>query len=103
MTSLLFYDKPVALNKKAHQDLKLKSVANFSFASNTNSVILAGVEFTEAAKEYPIVFAKAGDNLVPVARRGPLTANRRNQLPIDGVVVIGSRQRWLNSHRHQRH
>ena len=70
MSSLLFYDKPVALNKKAHQDLKLKSLANFSFASNTNSVILAGVEFTEAAKEYPIVFAEAGDNLVPVALLG---------------------------------
>jgi hypothetical protein len=33
-------------------------------------VILAGVEFTEAAKEYPIVFAKAGDNVVPVALLG---------------------------------
>ncbi|MFT7245916.1 MAG: hypothetical protein ACI82A_003287 [Candidatus Azotimanducaceae bacterium] len=71
MTSLLFYDKPVALNKSAHKDLKIKaSAADFSFATETNSVILAGVEFTEAAKEYPIVFAQAGDSMVPVALLG---------------------------------
>lgn len=75
MTSLLFYDKPVALNKSAHQDLKLKPTTNFAFARNTNSVILAGVEFTEAAKEYPIVFAQAGDNLLPVALLGLKSAN----------------------------
>lgn len=71
MASLLFYDKPVALNKSAHKNLKLKaSDTNFAFAKDTNSVILAGVEFTEAAKEYPIVFAQAGENLVPVALVG---------------------------------
>ncbi len=70
MTSLLFYDKPVALNKSEHQDLKLKPTSDFRFAANTNSVILAGVEFTEAAKEYPIVFAQSGDKIVPVALLG---------------------------------
>lgn len=71
MASLLFYDKPVALNKSEHKDLKIKTAeADFKFAAETNSVILAGVEFTEAAKEYPIVFARAGDGLVPVALLG---------------------------------
>lgn len=71
MTSLLFYDKPVALNKSVHKDLKIKAeAADFSFATETNSVILAGVEFTEAAKEYPIVFAEAGESMVPVALLG---------------------------------
>lgn len=71
MPSLLFYDNPVALNKEAHKDLKIDgAIANFSFASDTNSVILAGVEFTEAAKEYPVVFAQAGDGMVPVALLG---------------------------------
>ena len=37
------------------------------FAGETNSVILAGVEFSEAAKEYAIVFTQAGDQVVPVA------------------------------------
>lgn len=40
------------------------------FAGETNSVILAGVEFSEAAKEYPIVFTQAGDKVVPVALLG---------------------------------
>lgn len=71
MASLLFYENPVALNKVAHKDLKIKTQQNnYNFARNTNSVILAGVEFTEAAKEYPIVFAKSGERVVPVALLG---------------------------------
>jgi hypothetical protein len=71
MTDLLFYDKPVALNKIAHKDLRMKTVAgDFGFARATNSVILAAVEFSEAAKEYPIVFAKVGEGVVPVALLG---------------------------------
>ena len=71
MANLLFYENPVALNKVDHKDLKIKPIVNnFKFAANTNSVILAGVEFSEAAKEYPIVFTKAGDVVVPVALLG---------------------------------
>lgn len=71
MANLLFYEKPVALNKVEHKNIKIKPLGNdFTFAKNTNSVILAGVEFTEAAKEYPIVFARAGEHIVPVALLG---------------------------------
>ena len=71
MASLLFYDKPVALNKTAHKNKRIRPDAHsFGFASKTNSVILAGVEFTEAAKEYPVVFAQSGDSIVPVALLG---------------------------------
>ena len=71
MANLLFYDKPVALNKVEHKDTRIKlSSGDFSFAADTNSVILAGVEFTEAAKEYPIVFAEAGGKVVPIALLG---------------------------------
>ena len=71
MANLLFYKNPVALNKVTHKDSRIKPIHNdFSFARNTNSVILAGIEFTEAAKEYPIVFANAGDSIVPVALLG---------------------------------
>lgn len=71
MANLLFYEKPAALNKVTHKDYKIKPVGdNFKFAARTNSVILAGIEFTEASKEYPICFAKAGDSVVPVALLG---------------------------------
>ena len=71
MANLLFYQKPVPLNKNDHKDKKISSSGrNFDFAGKTNSVILAGVEFSEASKEYPIVFAQAGDNIIPVALLG---------------------------------
>lgn len=71
MANLLFYQKPVPLNKNDHKDKKISSSGrNFEFAGKTNSVILAGVEFSEAGKEYPIVFAQAGENIIPVALLG---------------------------------
>lgn len=72
MSTLLFYEKPVVLNKETHKDIKVKpNNGDFSFASKTNSVVLAGVEFAEAAKQYPIVFAAAGNGkIVPVALLG---------------------------------
>lgn len=71
MKQLLFYDQPVALNKERHKDFKINNKgANFSFAKNTNSVIITGMEFVHIAKEYPIVFAKAGDRTIPLALLG---------------------------------
>jgi hypothetical protein len=71
MANLLFYKTPVALNKVAHKDTRIKPLNNdFGFARDTNSVIVAGVEFSEAAKDYPIVFAQAGEGIVPVALLG---------------------------------
>lgn len=71
MANLLFYKKPVPLNKKDHKHKKISAEGRtFAFASGTNSVIIAGVEFSEAAKEYPIVFAQAGEQVVPVALLG---------------------------------
>ena len=71
MANLLFYRNPVPLNKTTHKDKRISSAnRTFAFAGKTNSVILAGVEFSEAAKEYPIVFAQAGDSVIPVALLG---------------------------------
>ena len=71
MADLLFYENPVALNKVDHKNIKIRPQHNqYDFARRTNSVILAGVEFSEAAKEYPVVFANAGQNIVPVALLG---------------------------------
>ncbi|WP_370216113.1 SapC family protein, partial [Thalassolituus sp.] len=61
MANLMFYQQPVALNKETHKDKKISSQdRTFEFAAGTKSVILAGLEFSEAGKEYPIVFAQAG-------------------------------------------
>ena len=71
MANLLFYQQPVALNRSEHKDKKISSLdRTFQFAVGSNSVILAAVEFSEAAKEYPIVFAQADGNIIPVAMLG---------------------------------
>ncbi|MDO8812263.1 MAG: SapC family protein [Gallionella sp.] len=68
MTTLMFYEKPVALNRETHKNFKIAPSGDFKFAAKTNSIVLAGVEFIEASKEYPIVFAKISDDVtVPVA------------------------------------
>ncbi|MEO5362829.1 MAG: SapC family protein [Magnetococcus sp. DMHC-8] len=71
MKQLLFYEQPVALNKERHRALKIDNKgADYSFAKVTNSVIITGMEFVHVAKEYPIVFAKAGERTIPLALLG---------------------------------
>ena len=70
MATLLFYEKPVMLDRERHRNVRIGPVTNYQFAANTNSIVLTGVEFTETCKEYPIVFAVSGDRLVPVALLG---------------------------------
>lgn len=67
MTTMIFYERAVALNRERHQKLKIRILPNhFSFAAKTNSVLLAGSEFAEACRDYPIVFVGS--------QGGPFTA-----------------------------
>ena len=62
----MFYKEPVALNSKKHVEIKLAKFKDYAFAAKTNSIQIVGVEFIEAAKEYPIVFVKlANGSFVP--------------------------------------
>jgi SapC len=71
MANVMFYSKPVLLNREAHKAKKITSSSSFAFASKANSLYLAGVEFVEACKEYPIVFTQiAQGKIVPVALLG---------------------------------
>ena len=72
MPELLFYNKPVPLNRQSHANARvLPAAADYSFAAAINSVPLAGKEFVEACKEYPIVFSETrGKEIVPVALLG---------------------------------
>jgi hypothetical protein len=87
MSELLFYQKPVPLNAKSHGSWRIsRGDLHFGFAADINSVLLAGIEFIEACKEYPIVFAKSGDSLVPVALLG--LRGTRN-------LFVSEQGRWL--------
>jgi hypothetical protein len=69
--SLLFYTRPVALDRAQHAALKLEPATDLGFAAGASVVPLLGVEFTEAAREYPIVFLRNGEaGLVPVVLTG---------------------------------
>lgn len=72
MNAFAFYKKVVALNSEVHRNLKFSAdETNFLFARDTTAVLLAGVEFAEAAREYPIVFIRGADQAMrPVALLG---------------------------------
>lgn len=72
MSTLLFYENPVALNSKTHLNLRIRpSDEGLRFTSKANSVLLAGIEFPEASRHFPIVFAKgAGPQVLPIALLG---------------------------------
>lgn len=57
MAEVLFYERPVPLNRNDHKDLRLKPIPNMKFALSAHSVPLTGVEFGLAARDLPIVFA----------------------------------------------
>ena len=70
--TVLFYQKPVLLDRATHRGAKIKlRDANFEFSRQTNSVPVAALEFARAATEYPIVFAgPSTDRLMPVVVLG---------------------------------
>ncbi|WP_109124078.1 SapC family protein [Dyella sp. C11] len=56
MAEVLFYERPVPLNRNQHKDLRIKPIPNLKFASQIHSVPLTGVEFPAAARDLPILF-----------------------------------------------
>jgi hypothetical protein len=71
MTDLVYYEKPVLLDRQKHRSRRVRPGASFAFARKANCVYLAGVEFNEACKEYAIVFTRSGGGkVVPVVMLG---------------------------------
>lgn len=66
--SLLFYKQPVMLDKVKHKNLKLKKIETLDFASEVNSVPVAGVEFFSCSRNFPVMFVKnANETYIPIA------------------------------------
>lgn len=71
MAEVLFYERPVPLNRTQHKDLRLKGLQSLKFAANVHSVPLTGVEFALAARDMPILFAGASvEDAGPMALLG---------------------------------
>lgn len=68
MSSLLFYKKPIPLEKVKHVKLKLKQPQDLKFAEKANSVPVAGTEFFACSRNHPVMFVKNSDGgFVPIA------------------------------------
>jgi hypothetical protein len=67
---MLFYRNVAVLSRDEHRGLKLKPVEGFAFAARTHCLPVAGAEFYQAARCYPILFAseiKNGEReIVPI-------------------------------------
>lgn len=71
MTSPLFYQNVVPLNRDQHRALKLRALDNYAFSAQTALIPLLTHEFVQAAREFPIAFVRGQDqNLVPVVVTG---------------------------------
>ena len=84
MAELLFYREPTLLDRAGHAALRYTPSADFGFTRDVNSVPLLAVEFFEASRTLPVLFADDAQE-----RRFPLAllslANDHNaQLATDG-------------------
>ena len=70
MSEMMFYERVVALNDQTHARLKVRPATSFAYAAKANSVPLLASEFFDAAREYPIVFARGEAGPVPAALLG---------------------------------
>lgn len=76
MAEVLFYERPVPLNRNEHKDLRIKPIPNLKFASAVHSVPLTGVEFPAAARDLPVLF---GGSTVEEAGPMALLGMRQNE------------------------
>jgi len=82
--TLLLYGQPTLLRIDAHRALRLQfDSADFSFAAQTNSFLLAASEIPEAALNYPIVFVGSEGGACSLAVLVGLTDSRN--LFVDGA------------------
>lgn len=71
MSDLVYYERPVLLDRDKHRQRRVRGGHGFAFARKANAAVLAAVEFNEACKEYAIVFTRgAGGQVVPVVMLG---------------------------------
>ncbi len=68
--NMLFYREIEALSRELHADLKLEPLNKYDFVKEMYWAPLAGTEFFEAAKNYPVVFLKNDENFIPIALLG---------------------------------
>lgn len=64
LSNSVFYQRPVALNRRLHARASVTPPTDFRFVANVNAIVVVAMEFFEAARDYPIVFARDDDGTV---------------------------------------
>jgi hypothetical protein len=82
VAEVLFYERPVPLNRTQHKDLRLKGIPSLRFAAGVHSVPLTGVEFPAAARDLPILFA--GSSMEEAGPMALLGLRQNENLFVDG-------------------
>jgi len=68
MASLLFYQAPTALDRNQHKNLKLNPQNSLGFTKEANSIPVAGFEFFQTSRDFPILFVKnSKEEFMPIA------------------------------------
>lgn len=67
---LLIYEKAVPVSQTRHGQWSVEVGGDYAFSRHVNSVPLMAVEMPNASTEYAIVFAGAGENIVPAVILG---------------------------------
>ncbi|GLQ47049.1 peptidase [Dyella lipolytica] len=81
MAEVLFYERPVPLNRTAHKDLRIKGLQNLKFAHNVHSVPLTCSEFPVTARDIPILFA--GNDMASAGPMALLGLRQNENLFVD--------------------
>ncbi len=84
----LFFKSPFPINKDRHAKAGVLKEAGYSFAKDTNSVVLSLGDIAEAARSYPIVMTSDESNPQPVAILGTEQKN----------VFVDAQGEWDKEH-----
>lgn len=91
MASTAFYKQPVALNRERHAQFKLAIAPDHSaFAAHTNAVPITGTEFIEAARDYPLLFARDADGSLSMCALVGLRDNENLMVDAAGCWAAGT-------------
>jgi len=82
----MFYKNPLPLNRETQATLTVgSSPRGFQFAASAQFVLLTGVEFFDAGRQFPIIFTATADKkILPVA----LLGLEKGNLTIHGVSPL---------------
>ncbi|WP_101047745.1 SapC family protein [Macromonas nakdongensis] len=82
-TQMLIYETAFPVSARRHANWCVEAGGDYAFSRKVNSVPLMAVEFPPAASEYAIVFAGAGESIMPVVILG-MRGNENVYLDAEG-------------------